>query len=99
VTGVQTCALPISAIDRIAIALAEAQLGKVISGIRRVRARWPSIGRAVVGGLGDFIAAEAARREGLEVVALSDRLGAAARTAPAAAVACLLALNGTSRVA
>ena len=88
-----------SAIDSIAIALAEAQLARVVSGIQRVRARWPSITRAIVGGLGDFIAAEAARREGLEVVALSDRLGAASRTAPAAAVALLLAASTTSRVA
>jgi uncharacterized hydantoinase/oxoprolinase family protein len=45
----------------------------------------------VVTGLGDFIAVEAARRAGLEIVALADRLGTAARTAPAAAVAWLLA--------
>ena len=38
-----------------------------------------------------FIAADAARRAGLEVVQLADRLGNAARTAPAAAVAWLLA--------
>jgi probable H4MPT-linked C1 transfer pathway protein len=88
-----------SAIDGIAMALAEAQIAKVVSGLTRVRARWPSIDRAIVGGLGDFIAAEAAHRAGLEVVALSDRLGAAARTAPAAAVAWLLAANGPSRIA
>jgi hypothetical protein len=87
-----------SAIDGIAMTLAEAQIAKVVSGVTRVRARWPSIDRAVVGGLGDFIAAEAAHRAGLEVVALSDRLGAAARTAPAAAVAWLLAANGPSRI-
>jgi uncharacterized hydantoinase/oxoprolinase family protein len=44
-----------------------------------------------VAGLGDFIATEAARRVGLDVVPLADRIGAAAETAPAAAVACLLA--------
>ena len=60
-------------------------------GIRRVRARFPAAATAVVTGLGDFIAAEAARRAGLEVVALAERLGDAARTAPAAAVAWLLA--------
>jgi uncharacterized hydantoinase/oxoprolinase family protein len=42
-------------------------------------------------GLGDFIAAEAARRHGLDVSHLADRIGDAARTAPATAVAWLLA--------
>ena len=72
-------------------ALAEAQLELVADGIRRVWAAFPAATTAVVTGLGDFIAAEAARRAGLEVVALDERLGAAARTAPAAAVAWLLA--------
>jgi uncharacterized hydantoinase/oxoprolinase family protein len=45
----------------------------------------------VVTGLGDFIAAEAVRRTTLDLLPLADRLGAAARTAPAAAVASLLA--------
>jgi (4-(4-[2-(gamma-L-glutamylamino)ethyl]phenoxymethyl)furan-2-yl)methanamine synthase len=80
-----------AAIDGIAKALAEAQLELVADGIRRVRAGFPAATTAVVTGLGDFIAAEAARRAGLEVVALADRLGTAARIAPAAAVAWLLA--------
>jgi len=80
-----------AAIDRIARALAEAQLERVADGVRRVRARCPAARTAIVAGLGDFIAAEAARRAGLEVVRLADRLGAAARTAPATAVAWLLA--------
>ena len=88
-----------SAIDGIAAALSEAQIGRIASGLARVRARWPSIDRAVVAGLGDFIAAEAADRAGLEVVALSDRLGIATRTAPAAAVAWLLATDAPSRIA
>jgi probable H4MPT-linked C1 transfer pathway protein len=88
-----------AAIDGIATALAEAQIGRIVSGLTRVRERWPSIGRAVVAGLGDFIAAEAARRAGLHVVMLGDRLGNAARTAPAAAVAWLLATGATSRTA
>lgn len=78
-------------IDQIALALAEAQIGRVVAGVERVRAGRPALSRAVVTGVGDFIAAEAARRAGLSVVALSDRLGSAARTAPAAAVAWLLA--------
>ena len=79
------------AIDAIALALAEAQLSRIAAGVEKVRARWPGLTRAIVTGLGDFIAAEAARRCGLAVVALSDRLGDAGRTAPAAAVAWLLA--------
>jgi hypothetical protein len=85
-----------AAIDCIALALAEAQLAKVVAGVERVRARWPSVSRAVVTGLGDFIAMEAAKRAGLEAVALSERLGSAALTAPAAAVAWLLATQPES---
>jgi (4-(4-[2-(gamma-L-glutamylamino)ethyl]phenoxymethyl)furan-2-yl)methanamine synthase len=80
-----------AAINGIARALVEAQLERVTDGVRRVRARCPDAGTAVVAGLGDFIATAAARRAGLEVTRLADRLGAAARTAPAAAVAWLLA--------
>lgn len=79
-----------AAIDGIALALAEAQLARVVGGLERVRRRWPSITFAVVTGLGEFIAAEAAARAGLTVVTLRDRLGEAAVTAPAAAVAWLL---------
>lgn len=79
-----------NAIDDIAAALAGAQVRAVVQGLERIRQRWPELAVAVVTGLGDFIAAEAARAAGLAVVALSDRLGPAARTAPAAAVAWLL---------
>lgn len=79
------------AVQSIANALAEAQLESVVSGMRRVLARHPGLATAVVAGLGDFIATEAAHRLGLDVVPLADRLGAATRTAPAAAVAQLLA--------
>jgi probable H4MPT-linked C1 transfer pathway protein len=85
-----------AAIDGIAHALVEAQLNRIVAGITRVRARCPSIVRAVVTGLGDFIAAEAARRADLTVVALRDRLGPAAITAPAVAVAWLLASRSPS---
>jgi probable H4MPT-linked C1 transfer pathway protein len=77
-------------IDRIARSLASAQVGSVVAALRRVLAPWPSIRLAVVAGLGHFIAAEAARSLNLDVLALADRLGASARTAPAAAVAWLL---------
>ena len=79
------------AVGTIARALAEEQLEAVIAGMRRVLSRHPRLGTAVVTGLGDFIAAEAARRMRLELVPLAERLGDAARTAPAAAVALLLA--------
>jgi len=80
-----------AAIDRIARALVEAQIERVAAGVRRVRAAFPDAATAVVTGLGDFIAAAAARRAGLDVTRLADTLGASARTAPAAAVAWLLA--------
>jgi probable H4MPT-linked C1 transfer pathway protein len=77
-------------IDAIARTIAGAQVAAVLEGIMQVRARHP-LSVAVVAGLGDFIAAAAARADGLEVAHLADRLGAAARIAPAAAVATLLA--------
>jgi probable H4MPT-linked C1 transfer pathway protein len=80
-------------VDRIARALAQAQVNRVAASLRRILERWPSIRLAVVTGLGDFIAAEAALSLGLEVVPLSDRLGPSARMAPAAAVAWLLWSN------
>jgi (4-(4-[2-(gamma-L-glutamylamino)ethyl]phenoxymethyl)furan-2-yl)methanamine synthase len=84
------------AVGTIARALAEAQVSLVADGMRRVHARHPRLGTAVVTGLGDFIAAEAARRMGLEVMPLADRIGDAARTAPAAAVAWLLAAGAAT---
>ncbi|MBA3345031.1 MAG: hypothetical protein H0T44_06975 [Gemmatimonadales bacterium] len=80
-----------AAIDEIARAVAEAQLGTVAAAIARVRRRHPALDCAVVTGLGDFIAAEAAGEAGLGIVSLAHRLGDAARAAPAAAVAWLLA--------
>jgi hypothetical protein len=80
-----------AAIDRIARAVVEAQVELVAAGVRCVRSAFPRCRSAVVTGLGDFIAAEAARRVGLEVRSLAERLGAAARVAPAAAVGWLLA--------
>jgi probable H4MPT-linked C1 transfer pathway protein len=75
----------------IAQALAEAQTDRVRAGLQRVRQRWPSLSTAVVTGLGAFLAADAAGREGLTVVDLAERIGVdAGRTAPAAAVALLL---------
>jgi (4-(4-[2-(gamma-L-glutamylamino)ethyl]phenoxymethyl)furan-2-yl)methanamine synthase len=79
------------AIERIAGALSEGQRRTVAAAIARVRARHPALTTAVVTGVGDFIAKDAAGCAGLEVRALSEWLGDAARTAPAAAVAWLLA--------
>jgi probable H4MPT-linked C1 transfer pathway protein len=79
------------AVGAIARALAEAQVERVTAGIKRVHARHPRLRLTVVTGLGDFIAAEAVRRTSLDLRPLAERLGDAARTAPAAAVASLLA--------
>ena len=79
-----------SAIDDIATALADAQMRTVVQSLERIRVRWPGIEIAVVAGLGDFIAADAARAAGLAVVSLEEQWGPASRTAPAAAVAWLL---------
>jgi (4-(4-[2-(gamma-L-glutamylamino)ethyl]phenoxymethyl)furan-2-yl)methanamine synthase len=78
-----------TAIDDIARALVSAQVRTVAGAIQRIRARWPAISIAVVTGLGDFIAVEAARAAGLTVVSLSEEWGEASRIAPAAAVAWL----------
>ena len=78
------------AIGEIAAALARAQVRTVTLALQRLRQRWPMIELAVVTGLGDFIAAEAAQAAGFDVLSLETGLGAAARIAPAFAVACLL---------
>jgi hypothetical protein len=81
-----------AAIDRIADAVAARQCQRTADAITRVCARHPAIQTAVVMGIGDFIAADAAERAGLRVHRLSDDWGAAAsRVAPAAAVALLRA--------
>lgn len=78
-------------ITAIADAVAAAQVARVADAVARVRARHPSLDTAVVTGVGEFIAARAADAAGLHVVHLSTMLGAAAaRCAPAAAVALLL---------
>jgi probable H4MPT-linked C1 transfer pathway protein len=79
-----------SAIDAIAAALARAQLRTIAEALGGLRRRHPEITTAVVTGLGDFIAAEAARAVGLIVRPLAEKMGDAARIAPAAAAAWLL---------
>jgi (4-(4-[2-(gamma-L-glutamylamino)ethyl]phenoxymethyl)furan-2-yl)methanamine synthase len=83
------------AISAIADSLWEAQVDRIASATVRIVRRHASLerGPAVVTGLGDFLAAEAARRAGLQVTHLSERWGRAARHAPAAAVALLLAVG------
>lgn len=86
-----------AAVDAIARAIADAQVRAVADGIAQVRSRTDvqqTARLAVVAGLGDFIAADAAHLAGLDVRHLSEQLGAAARIAPAAAVATLLAEAG-----
>jgi hypothetical protein len=81
-----------AAITAIADSLAEAQVARIAGSVERIRRRLPNLALAVVGGLGDFLAAAAARRAGLQVTSLAATLGArGARIAPAAAVALLLA--------
>ena len=73
----------------IADALWEAQVAQIRAAVDRQRVHHPALSRAVVTGLGEFLAAAAARRSGLEVTHLADTFGPAARHAPAAAVALL----------
>ena len=76
------------AIGRIVDSIAAQQVAIVAAAIRRVRARHAPIPIAVITGLGEFIAREAAQAEGLEIVSLAGELGPdASRYAPAAAVA------------
>jgi probable H4MPT-linked C1 transfer pathway protein len=83
-----------AAIDRIADAVAAAQIRRTANAIGRVCARHPSVTIAIVTGVGDFIAAAAAEHVGLTVRRLADEWGRdAARAAPAAAVALLRAIS------
>jgi probable H4MPT-linked C1 transfer pathway protein len=80
-----------AAISAIADALWDAQVTRISEALGRARRRHPALALAVVTGLGDFLAAEAARRAALEVTHLAASIGPAARHAPAAAAALLLA--------
>ncbi len=80
-----------TAITTIADAIAQAQVRRVAAAILSVRARHKTITTAVVTGVGEFLAAAAARAAGLAVISLSTRFGSdAARSAPAASVGLLL---------
>jgi uncharacterized hydantoinase/oxoprolinase family protein len=80
-------------VDAIAGRVAAAQVRQVANGLRQVLRRLgPSApGLAVLAGQGAFLARQAADAVGLATSDLADRMGRdAARSAPAAAVACLL---------
>jgi (4-(4-[2-(gamma-L-glutamylamino)ethyl]phenoxymethyl)furan-2-yl)methanamine synthase len=80
------------AVSAIAEAIAQAQIARVAAGLERVCERHRALRTAVVTGLGAFIGAAAARAAGLDVIWLAQALGEdAARCAPAASVALLLA--------
>ncbi len=86
-----------AAITRLADALGRAQVRTIQAAIQRVLEPHPSIGVAVVTGLGAFLGTAAARALNLEVVPLSQKLGeAGARCAPAVAVALLLERQGVA---
>ncbi|MEJ7812370.1 MAG: hydantoinase/oxoprolinase family protein [Gemmatimonadaceae bacterium] len=81
-----------AAITAIADCIADAQVARIAEAIARVGRRHPHIALAVTTGLGEFLAAIAARRAGLQVAPLAPALGLApAQCAAAAAVALLLA--------
>jgi (4-(4-[2-(gamma-L-glutamylamino)ethyl]phenoxymethyl)furan-2-yl)methanamine synthase len=80
-----------AAITQLADALARAQVRSIRSAIQRVLEPHPSIRVAVVTGLGAFVGDAALQGLDLDVLPLSEELGAAgARCAPAVAVALLL---------
>jgi probable H4MPT-linked C1 transfer pathway protein len=79
-----------SAVDALAASVERAQVQTIAKALELIRQRCPGIATAVVTGLGEFIAADAARAAGLTVISLADRLKGASQTAPATAVACLL---------
>lgn len=88
------------AVTQLADDLARRQADRITTAISRVRERHPSIGTAIVTGLGAFLATEAACRAGLTVVTLAERHGpSAGRHAPAACVALLLAQAADGRTA
>src|SRR5207249_11462298 len=59
-------------LGHIAEAVWEAQVARICVAVDRQRARHPTLREVVVTGLGDFLAAAAARRSGLHVVHLAD---------------------------
>lgn len=85
--------LDIPAIDEMANFIYQQQLHQISKALLQVRSRLPRLHESpvVVMGSGAFLAAEATRRLGLEIVDLGERLGRASSVAPCLAVAYLLA--------
>jgi probable H4MPT-linked C1 transfer pathway protein len=77
-------------IELMALEIAGAQIKTILNALERVRQRQPTISTAVITGMGEFIATEAARSAGLSVASLAGELGGESQSAPAAAVASLL---------
>ncbi|HEX2249290.1 MAG TPA: hydantoinase/oxoprolinase family protein [Gemmatimonadales bacterium] len=77
-------------IDQLATGLAFEQTRNLCEALRAIRERCPELDTAVVTGLGEFIAAGAARLVGLKVCPLAEKLHGSSQTAPATAVAYLL---------
>lgn len=79
------------AIDAIADYVARAEVDRIARALARVHGQHPSIPLVIAAGLGAFLALAAAHQARLPTIRLADELGgAAARSAPAAAVALLL---------
>jgi uncharacterized hydantoinase/oxoprolinase family protein len=71
--------------------VADAQIERIVTAVRRVIERHPTLMTGVVTGLGAFIAERAVERAGLDLVRLADSFGRdGARSAPATSVALLL---------
>jgi probable H4MPT-linked C1 transfer pathway protein len=83
-----------SAVQRMAATLAQAQVQQIVAALTGIRSRHPQLDLAATMGLGEFVAAEAARSAGLSAISVSSWLGRGAVTAPAVAVASLLAQRG-----
>ncbi|MCU0620654.1 MAG: hypothetical protein MUC69_04030 [Gemmatimonadales bacterium] len=77
-------------LDRIALAVDAAQQAQLTEALGAVRARHPGLSRALVTGIGDAIAARAARASGWSATPLREAWGNAADVAPAAAAGLLL---------
>jgi probable H4MPT-linked C1 transfer pathway protein len=74
-------------VDVIARAIAEAQVQSIVRALQRIRRQHPEISQAVVTGMGELIAGDAAQATGLEVTLFPYEEGMSSQTTAAAAVA------------
>jgi (4-(4-[2-(gamma-L-glutamylamino)ethyl]phenoxymethyl)furan-2-yl)methanamine synthase len=79
-----------AAIQEIASEVARSQHQLIFQAMGAILSRFPTLRTAAVTGLGEFIAAEAARAAGLGVIRLADRIPGTPHTTAATAVASLL---------